>query len=149
MQPRHPDQGTPQLPLGFDALLSAGLSPPEIASLRSQFLALHAHVHTLDTVPSAAEMRVLEERWLDTNTASGSVGGHGFAGDGTQGLDVDDAEGAALEDMLWGSVMGFFWAVGALGWLMREEGVWSGRRRGAVAMGVIFNLAVCLVRGFG
>lgn len=136
------------LPAGFDALLSAGLSPPEIASLRSQFLALHAHTHTPDTMPSAHEMRVLEERWLDHNTASGNPGG-GADGGWAAGGGGDDGEGAALEDMLWGSVIGFFWAVGALSWLVREEGVWSGRRRGAVAMGVMVNLAVCLVRGLG
>ncbi|MCJ1466944.1 hypothetical protein MMC07_005566 [Pseudocyphellaria aurata] len=147
-----PQQPAPSetLPAGFDALLSAGLSAPEIASLRSQFLALHAHTHTPDTMPSAHEMRVLEERWLDHNTVSDGIpGGTDGAGWAVGGGGGDDGEGAALEDMLWGSVMGFFWAVGALGWLVREEGVWSGRRRGAVAMGVMVNLAVCLLRGLG
>lgn len=95
-------------------------------------------------MPSLHEMRVLEERWLDHHAASaGNPGGQADGGGS------DDGEGAALEDMLWGSVMGFFWAVGALGWLVREEGVWSARRRSAVAMGVIVNLAVCLLRGLG
>lgn len=126
-------------PLGFDALLSTGFSPAEIASLRSQFRSMQAHIHTPDTMPSHSELLILEERWLEQNsTSAGAVVG-----------DVEGGDGGALEDVLWGSVMGFFWAVGAVAWLVREEGVWSRRRSAAVIVGVSINLAVCALRGLG
>lgn len=130
---------TPQLPQGFDRLLSAGLSPTEVASLRSQFLAIQSHTHTPDTMPSTAELRVLEERWLDAGTPA-----HG--GGALAGAMADDEGGGGLEDMLWGNVMGFFWAVGALIWLCREEGVWSKRRQIGVVTGVLVNIALCVLR---
>jgi len=133
-------------PQGFDRLASAGLSATEIAALRSQFVAIQAHTHTPDTMPSASELRVLEERWLDSGAydAGGTDGGGG----GEIGWE-DEGGGGGLEDMLWGSVMGFFWAVGSLGWLVREEGVWTRRRKVAVVTGVVVNLLVGLLRGAG
>lgn len=127
------------LPQGFDRLLSAGLSPTEVASLRSQFLAIQSHTHTPDTMPSTAELRVLEERWLDAGTP-----GHG--GGAMDGAMADDEGAGGLEDMLWGNVMGFFWPVGALVWLCREEGVWSKRRQIGVVTGVLVNIAFCVLR---
>jgi len=35
--------------------------------------------------------------------------------------------------LIWGNLMGFFWPVGAMFWLMREEGVWSGGRTNSCA----------------
>lgn len=149
--PKIPSQTSPSSnpPLGFDALLSTGISPAEITSLRSQFRSMQAHIHTPDTMPSHSELLILEERWLDQNSASGGEvvgdvegGASGWAGGG-------GGDGGALEDVLWGSVMGFFWAVGAVAWLVREEGVWSRRRSAAVIVGVTINLAVCALRGLG
>lgn len=137
-------------PLGFDSLLSTGVSPTEIASFRSQFRSMQAHIHTPDTMPSHSELLILEERWLEQNSASGGE----VVGD-VEGVRVsgwaggDGGDGGALEDVLWGSVMGFFWAVGAVAWLVREEGVWSRRRSAAVIVGVSINLAVCALRGLG
>ncbi|KAL9075892.1 MAG: hypothetical protein Q9161_001286 [Pseudevernia consocians] len=127
-------------PQGFDRLLSAGLSPVEVASLRSQFLAIQAHTHTPDTMPSASEMRALEERWLEAGSPLNNGGG------GAGGGGADDEGGGGLEDMLWGNVMGFFWAVGAIVWLVREEGVWSKRRQVGVVTGVLVNIAFCMLR---
>ena len=91
-------------------------------------------------MPSGADLRLLEERWLDTNNPGASgVGpdeGHGSLAGGEGGL----------EDMLWGNVMGFFWALGAIVWLVREEGVWSKRRQIGVLTGVLVNLAFCVLR---
>ena len=126
-------------PQGFDRLLSAGLSPTEVASLRSQFLAVQAHSHTPDTMPSPSEMRLLEERWLDAGTPLNGAADGGWPGS-------DDEFGGGLEDMLWGNVMGFFWAVGAIVWLVREEGVWSKRRQVGVVTGVLVNVAFCILR---
>ncbi|MCJ1244048.1 hypothetical protein MMC30_001245 [Trapelia coarctata] len=135
-----PTTTTPQ-PLGFDRLLSAGLTPPEIAALRSQFLAIQAHTHTPDTMPSVAEMRLLEDRWLDNSSsnpanAAANMGGR-FEDEGAEG---------GLDDILWGNVMGFFWPVGAVVWGFREEGVWSKRRQIAVLTGVLVNVAFSVLR---
>ena len=132
----------PATPQGFDRLLTAGFSPAEVASLRSQFLAIQSHAHTPDTMPSPAQLRLLEERWLDSNnTPTDALGGSGDEGDGT----LAGGPGA-LEDILWGNIMGFFWAVGAIVWLVREEGVWSKRRQVGVLTGVLVNVAVCVLR---
>ena len=128
---------TTPAPLGFDRLLSAGLTPAEITSLRSQFLALQAQTHTPDTMPSAPQLRLLEERWLD----SGPSPSGGIWADTTTGEFEEDGEGGALEDMLWGNLLGFFWAVGGAVWMVREEGVWSRRRVVAVVTGVVVNVA--------
>ena len=91
-------------------------------------------------MPSGGELRILEERWLDTNNQGN--GGHvGNDGDGS----LAGGRGG-LEDILWGNVMGFFWAVGAIVWLVREEGVWSKRRQVGVLTGVLVNIAFCVLR---
>ena len=83
-------------------------------------------------------MRRLEERWLDSGDGSGDEPVIGAGG--------DEAEGE-WEDILWGSMIGFFWAVGAILWLVREEGVWSKRRRYGVVTGVLANIGICLFTG--
>ena len=141
-------------PRGFDRLASAGFSAQEIASLRSQFLAIVAHTHTPDTMPSAVEMRMLEERWLDNDAsglpfggASEDGGATGLAGGGGGG--VGEEAGRGLDDMRWGNVIGFFWPVGAGVWLLREEGVWSKRRQIAVLTGVFINICISVLRAAG
>lgn len=83
---------------------------------------------------------MLEDRWIDESTSSG---GGGDGGDGGVG---DDGEGGGLEDMLWGNVMGFFWPLGAVVWLLREEGVRSKRRQIAVFTGLLVNVAFSVLR---
>lgn len=147
---------TRSTPQGFDRLTSAGFSAQEVASLRSQFLAIVAHTHTPDTMPSAADMRILEERWLDNDTGGSSFGeagsdedggAAGLAGGGGGGF--GDEDGRGLDDMLWGNVIGFFWPIGAVVWLMREEGVWSKRRQIAVLTGVFVNICISVLRAAG
>ena len=125
---------TTPAPRGFDRLLTAGFTPSEILTLRSQFLAIQAHTHTPDTMPSPATLRELEDQWLDNSDAQG--GGLVSAVD-------EEGQAGALDDLLWGSVMGFFWPVGCLWWACREEGIWSRRRKMAVVVGVFVNV------GFG
>ncbi|KAI5271868.1 hypothetical protein E4T47_04833 [Aureobasidium subglaciale] len=103
-------------PRGFDRLLSAGFSPADVANLRAQFMAIQAHTHTPDTMPTGDDLRSLEERWLENDPANA-------AGGGAAGTD----EEGGLEDMLWGNLMGFFWPIAAACWLMREEGIWTRR----------------------
>lgn len=122
-------------PRGFDRLLSAGFSPSDVANLRAQFMAIQAHTHTPDTMPTGDELRSLEERWLEndpTNSANGGAAG-------------SDEEGG-LEDMLWGNLMGFFWPIAAACWLMREEGIWTRRMQISVLSGLLVNLTFGFLR---
>lgn len=122
---------------GFDRLLNAGFTLPEVQSLRSQFLAIQAHTRTPAEMPSPSTLRRLEDEWLDSSNEVGAVGGGGGGGGGA--FVDDEGQAGALDDMLWGAVMGFFWPVGCLWWLCREEGVWSRRRKVAVVIGVVVN----------
>lgn len=133
-------------PRGFDRLLSAGFTPQEISSLRAQFLELQSYTHTPDTMPTATELRLLEDRWIDDTTTATTAGG-GTVTDGFgPGPGGGGSHASALDDMLWGNLLGFFWPVGAFVWLLREEGVWSARRQMAVFTGIMVNLAFSVLR---
>lgn len=93
-------------------------------------------------MPHGAALLALEDRWLDSSAGEGG-GSLGSAGAG--GFD-DDGEGSALDDMLWGNVIGFFWPLGAVVWGFREEGVWTRRRAIAVFTGVMVNLVFGFAR---
>ncbi|EFR03886.1 hypothetical protein MGYG_06884 [Nannizzia gypsea CBS 118893] len=145
-------------PQGFDRLLSAGFTPAEVSSLRSQFLALLSLSHTPDTLPSGTELRRLEDRWMDEGSTEAGVSGLGGNSEESNifgDMNTDNTGGGgpfgsgtsrALDDMLWGSVMGFFWPVGCALWLLREEGVWSWRKGLAVFVGVVVNFGFGAVR---
>ena len=142
---------TTPAPRGFDRLLSAGFTPAEVAGLRSQFLAVQSVSRTPDTMPSGAELRELEDRWMDEGSSAAMVGGGGEGGEGTVSFADDDGgfgpgSRGAMDDMLWGAVMGFFWPVGCAMWLRREEGVWSWRKGLAVFVGVVVNIAFGAMR---
>ncbi|KKY28866.1 hypothetical protein UCRPC4_g00289 [Phaeomoniella chlamydospora] len=139
---------TTPAPRGFDRLLLSGFTHEEIRLLRSQFLAIQAHSHTPDTMPSPSTLRALEDRWLDNDSTNdlrnpsdtdttAAATATGLSLPGTQ----EDASNA-LDDLLWGAVMGFFWPVGCLWWVCREEGIWSARLRWAVFLGVVINVGV-------
>ena len=84
---------------------------------------------------------------MDETSAEGGVEDFGRAGGITNdGGSMSPAAGGALDDMLWGSVMGFFWPVACALWLLREEGVWSWRKGLAVFVGVVVNLGFGAVR---
>lgn len=137
-----PISTTTPAPRGFDRLLTAGFTAAEVATLRTQFLAIQAHTHTPDTMPTGQDLLALEELWLDNGSNTATAGGDaagGFGGEDSRGLD----------DLIWGNLMGFFWPVGAMFWLMREEGVWSGRRQTAVLAGFVMNLTFGLFRMLG
>ncbi|KKZ67984.1 hypothetical protein EMCG_06325 [[Emmonsia] crescens] len=149
---RRPIPTPPVSPRGFDRLLEAGLTPTEVSALRSQFLALLSLSHTPDTMPSGTELRRLEDTWMDEGGSAGSVergagggGGASAAGAGTTNDGTGTASGA-LDDMLWGSVMGFFWPVGCGLWLLREQGIWSWRKGLAVFVGIVLNFGFGVVR---
>lgn len=130
---------TTPAPRGFDRLLNTGFTLSEIQSLRSQFLAIQAHTHTSADMPSPNTLRRLEDQWLDNSNEAGAVGGGG-------GFVDDEGQAGALDDMLWGAVMGFFWPVGCIWWLCGEEGVWTRRRKVAVVIGAVVNAGFGVVR---
>ena len=133
-------------PRGFDRLLNAGFTPAEILSLRQQFESIQAHTHTPDTMPSPDTMRAIEDQWLD-NSGSGLT--LDTAGNGSTVIDTDDSGRGALDDMIWGTTLGFFWPVGCLIWGVREEGIFSPRRKIAIVIGVVINLGLGFVRWGG
>lgn len=143
-----PTPTTAAAPRGFDRLLSAGFTAEDVSALRSQFLALQSMTHTPDTMPAGEELRRLEDRWMDEGSTSDGVQDSGAQGGGISNDDGDAGGGGGgglgsgpggLDDMVWGSVMGFFWPVGCALWLLREEGVWSWRKGLAVFAGVVIN----------
>ncbi|KAF2749102.1 hypothetical protein M011DRAFT_399570 [Sporormia fimetaria CBS 119925] len=135
-------------PLGFDRLLSSGFTAAEVASLRSQFLTNLSYTHTPDTMPTTAQIRELEERWLDSTAGDASTAMTGESADATTGGwgAGFSAEEGGLDDLVYGCIMGFFWPLGALIWGFREEGVWSRRRQLAVAMGFVMNAGFGFMR---
>ena len=142
---------TTPAPRGFDRLLNAGFSAAEVQSLRLQFLAIQAHTHTPDTMPSPNTLRNMEDRWLDNTNASdpGTLEAGAGAGAGGLGLAEDDAQAGALDDMVWGTAMGFFWPIGCLMWAVREEGIWTQRRKMAVVVGFLLNVGLGIIRYTG
>jgi hypothetical protein len=140
---------------GFDRLLSSGFTRDEISSLRSTFTQNLSFTHTPDTMPTPAQIRVLEDRWLDSsaNDPSASLTG-GAAAAGGAGTDAGWGAGFAVEeggldDMLYGYLTGFFFPLGSLVWGFREEGVWTRRRQVAVVMGVVLNAVFGFMRWGG
>ncbi|TAQ90056.1 hypothetical protein B7494_g1596 [Chlorociboria aeruginascens] len=133
---------TTTAPRGFDRLLSGGFTPTEVNQLRLQFRSIQTSIHTPDTMPSPTTLRRMEDAWIDNNTENG-------AGAGNEGYDFgNESSGGALDDFLWGNVMGFLWPLGCIGWLIREDGVWSERRAAAVFTGFILSLVFGILRVF-
>lgn len=135
-----PAVSTTAAPTGFDRLLSAGFTPAEVGQLRLQFLSIRSAAYTPDTMPSPTTMRRLEDEWIDDNGAT--------ARGGTSTVETDVAAGA-IDDLIWGLVIGFMWPLGAMGWLVREQGVWSARRQTAVWSGFMLSLVFGLMKLLG
>ncbi|OAG40828.1 hypothetical protein AYO21_04905 [Fonsecaea monophora] len=142
---------TTPAPRGFDRLLNAGFSATEVQSLRLQFLAIQAHTHTPDTMPSPNTLRNMEDRWLDNSTtgANADLGPDTAAGSAAGIGGDDDIQAGALDDIIWGTAMGFFWPVGCLVWGVREEGIWSQRRKMAVIVGFLLNIGLGIIKYTG
>ncbi|KAL8710288.1 MAG: hypothetical protein Q9220_005058 [cf. Caloplaca sp. 1 TL-2023] len=152
------NEAPPTQPIGFDRLrTTASFTPLEITSLRSQFHAQIAHRHTPDSMPGPTALLQMEERWLDNSTSSSTTGTSSSgaansvlpgtaAADAADDDDDDENSTGAMYDVLWGNLMGFFWPMGVMVWLLREEGVWSRRRQVAVVTGVMVNVGFGLMR---
>jgi len=134
---------TTPAPRGFDRLLTTGFTAPEVNQLRLQFRSIQSNIHTPDTMPSPSTLLRMEDAWIDDNTANTGAGA--TIADGG-GFDFGDDIGGALDDLLWGNIMGFLWPLGCLGWVSREEGVWSRRRKVAVFTGAILSFTFGILR---
>ncbi|KAI1084007.1 DUF2407 C-terminal domain-containing protein [Whalleya microplaca] len=159
--PGTPARSTTAAPRGFDRLLQAGFSAAEVNALRLQFRSVHASRYTPDAMPSPDGFRRMEDAWIDDNGASmptaltastggglaGVGGGGGGGGGGGAGTDSDDVGLVAMVDvMIRGVVTGFVWPLGSAGWLIREEGMASGRWRFMVGVGVMFSMLIGIIR---
>ncbi|KAL2071256.1 hypothetical protein VTL71DRAFT_12491 [Oculimacula yallundae] len=142
-----PSKSTTTAPRGFTRLLTAGFTAAEVNQLRLQFRSIQENIHTPDTMPSSDTLLRMEDAWIDDNNAGGNAGA-GAAGAGGGGFDFGDdgIGGGALDDLLWGNIMGFLWPLGCVGWLIREPGVWSGRRQIAVFTGFILSLTFGMLK---
>jgi hypothetical protein len=135
-------QSTAPAPRGFDRLLSGGFTPAEVNQLRLQFLSIQSNIHTPDTMPSPSTLRQMEDAWIDDNAGNTGSG----AGEGGFDFGDDGLGGGALDDLLWGNVMGFLWPLGCIGWIIREGGVWSRRRQIAVFTGFVLSITFGMLR---
>jgi len=140
---------TTPAPRGFDRLINAGFTAPEVQSLRLQFLSIQAHTHTPDTMPSPNTLRNMEDQWLDNSNSGSDPDALGAAAAGAGFGGSDDEQSGALDDMIFGTAMGFFWPIGCLLWGVREEGIWSQRRKVAVVVGFMLNIGLGLIRYTG
>lgn len=126
-------------PRGFDRLLFAGFTPAEVNQLRLQFRSIQLSIHTPDTMPSPSTLIRMEDAWIDDNSGNGASSSGFDFGD-------DSLGGGAIDDILWGNIIGFFWPLGCVGFLMRESGVWSRRRKVAIFTGFILNMAFGILK---
>lgn len=144
----------PPSPRGFDRLLATpGFTPADIAALRAQHRATIAARHTPDSMPTPRQLLSLEDAWLSSSStptprhrAAGGAA-DAFWGWSSAGESDDEAEARRqLADLVWGAAMGFFWPVGAVAWGLREEGVWSRRRKEMVLLGIAVNVVLGVMR---
>jgi len=135
-------QSTAPAPRGFDRLLSGGFTSAEVNQLRLQFLSIQSNIHTPDTMPSPETLRRMEDAWIDDNAGVTGAG----AGEGGFDFGDDGLGGGALDDLLWGNIMGFLWPLGCIGWIIREGGVWSRRRQIAVFTGFVLSITFGMLR---
>jgi len=135
---------TTPAPRGFDRLLSGGFTPAEVNQLRLQFLSIQSNIHTPDTMPSPSTLRRMEDAWIDNNGAG--TGGNSTGEEGGFDFGDDGLAGGALDDLLYGNVMGFLWPLGAISWLIMGGGVWSRRRQIAVFTGFMLSIVFGMLK---
>ncbi|CAM1510559.1 Fc.00g008940.m01.CDS01 [Cosmosporella sp. VM-42] len=135
-----PTTSTRPRPRGFDRLLQSGFTPSEISTLRTQFNSIHTSRFTPDAMPSPDTLRNMEDAWIDNNA-------EGIPSDSNP-LEDDYTGMASVLDILFRAMMvGFFFPLGSLTWLMREEGIWSKRWQIFVGFGVVFSLSIGFIMG--
>lgn len=135
-----PTTSTRPRPRGFDRLLQSGFTASEISTLRTQFASIHTARYTPDSMPSPDTLRNLEDSWIDNN-ASGIPSESNPLEDEYTGL------ASVLEILFRAMLVGFFFPLGSLTWLLREEGIWSKRWQIFVGFGVVFSLSIGFIMG--
>lgn len=141
------------MPRGFDRYLAGGLPREDVLSLRRTFRANIAMRHTPDTMPSPDTLLRMEDAWIDTN-APGAAGGGGGGDSWESGVDVnegrpedDDGSLAQVSDQLIvGMMIGFFFPLGAVGWVLREPGMLAKRWQMFIVLGLALSIMLGAVR---
>ncbi|KAK7229342.1 hypothetical protein V2G26_001512 [Clonostachys chloroleuca] len=124
-------------PRGFDRLLTSGFTSSEISTLRTQFASIHADRYPPDAPPSPDTLRGLEDSWIDSNAFGQGLATTAGGGEDASGL------GQGIDDIFIRAMMiGFFWPLGSLTWLLRQEGLWNDKWQIFVAAGAVLSLLV-------
>ncbi|KAL1898896.1 hypothetical protein Sste5346_003307 [Sporothrix stenoceras] len=150
---------TTPAPRGFERLLQAGFTSAEVNQLRLQFNTIQSTRFTPDTMPSPDSLRTMEDNWLDNNQGGGAAGAGSdngatpsafgrAGGGGDDGIPPVEDTGlpGMLDIMVRAMVIGFMFPLGSMGWLMREEGLWTPRWRMFVSMGVVVSFMIGSVK---
>ncbi|KAI9170883.1 DSC E3 ubiquitin ligase complex subunit [Paramyrothecium foliicola] len=134
-----PAASTRPRPRGFDRLLQSGFTSTEIATLRTQFASVRSENFAPgEPLPSPDTMRSLEDAWIDSN--AGELPATGVAVGGLN----DDLESGLLDVLARGMMIGFFFPLGSISWLLRQ-GIWSDKWHFFVTSGVVFSVFVGLI----
>ena len=98
----------------------------------------------------------MEDAWIDSN--HGGVAGPGLDGgvavndDGTGEpipvTDQVDGFNGMVDTLVKGMFIGFVFPLGAIAWVLREEGMLSKRWRVSIAFGVVFGFGIGVLRAF-
>lgn len=133
-----PTPSTRSRPRGFDRLLTSGFTQVEISTLRTQFASIHAERFPPDAPPSPDTLRSLEDSWIDSNAGPGgadlpAAGGGGWLSD-------DDPSGLGMDTFIRAMIVGFFFPLGSMTWLLRQSGIWGDRWQLFVAAGAVLSL---------
>lgn len=127
---------------GFERLLQSGFTASEIATLRTQFASIHNERFAPDALPSPDTMRGLEDAWIDNN--AGDVPSNAA----TRAFEDEGSSMATVLDVLIrGMMIGFFFPLGSMTWLLRQDGIWSEKWQIFVGSGVVLSLTVGIVMG--
>lgn len=135
-----PTASTRPRPRGFDRLLQSGFTQSEISTLRTQFTSIHTSRFTPDAMPSPDTLRNMEDAWIDNNAG-------GIPSESNPLEDEYTGMASVLEILFRAMMVGFFFPLGSLTWLMREEGIWSKRWQIFVGFGVVFSLCIGFIMG--
>ncbi|KAH7153321.1 DUF2407 C-terminal domain-containing protein [Dactylonectria macrodidyma] len=135
-----PATSTRPRPRGFDRLLQSGFTTSEISTLRTQFASIHTARFTPDSMPSPDTLRNLEDSWIDNNAG-------GIPTEANPLEDEYTGMASVLDILFRAMLVGFFFPLGSLTWLLREEGIWSKRWQIFVGFGVVFSLSIGFIMG--
>ncbi|KAH8179002.1 DUF2407 ubiquitin-like domain-containing protein [Sarocladium implicatum] len=137
-----PPTSTRPRPRGFERLLQSGFTASEIATLRTQFASIHNERFAPDALPSPDTMRGLEDAWIDNNAGDvpSTAAARAFEDEGSSMATV-------LDVLIRGMMIGFFFPLGSMTWLLRQDGIWSEKWQIFVGSGVVLSLTVGIVMG--